>query len=167
MSRRICIRPATLVEANAKVLAWHRHHKEVRVHRFSLAAEYKGREVLGVSIIANPVASALQDGRTFEVRRLATPGLKADRRCWGFASALLTAAWRAAWAMGVRRMISYTRVDEPGYCYEVAGWRQAAVVEGREWNTGNKAQRWLNGLYEPTTEIIDRVRWEAPSLETP
>lgn len=28
------------------------------------------------------------------------------------------------------------------------------------WDGGNKADRWLPGLYVPTTEIVDRVRWE-------
>lgn len=37
---------------------------------------------------------------------------------------------------------------------------ELADVKGRAWNTGNKAQRWLPGTSEPTTEIVDRTRWE-------
>lgn len=57
-------------------------------------------------------------------------------------------------------MVSYTRIDEEGVCYRAAGWLRVADVAGRAWTTGNKSQRWIPGLYEPTTEIIDRVRWE-------
>jgi len=65
--------------------------------------------------------------------------------------------------MGVRRMVSYTRADEHGTCYRAAGWKPVATVDGRGWTTGNKAARWLPGLYEPTTEIVDRMRWEIAS----
>lgn len=63
-------------------------------------------------------------------------------------------------ATGVQLGVSYTRVDEPGSCYLAAGWIPAALVEGRAHTTGNRAQRSLPGLYEPSTEIVDRVRWE-------
>lgn len=160
-SGRIDIRPGTLAEGNRLVAKWHRHHKPLKVHRFCIVAERKG-VVLGAAIVCNPVAPGLQDGRTWEVRRLVTPGLRTDRRCWGVASALLRAAWSASKALGVRRLVSYTRVDEPGYCYAAAGWVRSAEVRGRGWNSGNKGQRWLPNVYEPTTEIVDRMRWEAP-----
>ena len=62
--------------------------------------------------------------------------------------------------MGARRCVSYTRADERGTCYRAAGWVATALVDGREHTTGNRALRWLPGLYAPSTEIVDRVRWE-------
>lgn len=44
--------------------------------------------------------------------------------------------------------------------YLAAGWVPVAMVDGREHTTGNRAQRTLPGLYEPSTQTIDRVRWE-------
>lgn len=41
-----------------------------------------------------------------------------------------------------------------------AGWRPVARVDGRAHDTGNRRGRWLPGIVEPTTEIVDRVRWE-------
>lgn len=148
------LRPLTRDAANELVERWHRHHKRVTVHRFSIGA-YVDDELSGAVIVGNPKAEALQDGLTFEIVRLVTNG---ERHV---ASKLIAAATRAAFAMGYRRGVSYTRADERGTCYRAAGWVPVADVRGRGWNTGNKGQRWLPGLYVPTTEIVDRVRWEA------
>ncbi len=128
----------------------------MRGHKFSVGLFLK-HNCVGVVIVSRPVAQALDNGTTFEVTRLCTNGHA------NAASKLLGAAWRAARAMGVTRMVSYTRHDEPGTCYRAAGWRPVASVKGRPWTTGNKGARWLPGLYEPTTEVTDRTRWEISS----
>lgn len=147
------LRPITRDAANAVILRWHRHHRPVRSHRFAIAG-YDGEELVGVVVVGNPVAAALQNGVTFEVLRLCTNGHRYA------ASRLLSAAWKAARAMGVLRMVSYTRADEAGTCYRAANWRDVARVRGEGWAHGNKGDRYLPGLYMPTTEIVDRVRWE-------
>lgn len=149
------LRPITLAAANEVIERWHSHHRKARAHRFAIAG-YDGDAIVGVVVVGNPIAQALNDGVTFEVIRLCTNGHAFA------ASRLLAAAWKSARAMGVLKMVSYTRADEPGTCYRAANWRAAAKVDGREWTTGNKAARWLPGLYVPTTEIVDRVRWEVP-----
>jgi len=149
----IQLRPLTLLEANRAVTLWHSHHKPVRGHRFSIGA-HVGGELVGAVIVGRPVAAGLQDGLTAEVTRLVTNGHAHA------ASRLLGAAWRACRAMGFTRLVSYTRKDEAGTCYRAAGWLVVAEVNGREWQTGNKALRWLPGMYAPTTEIIDRTRWQ-------
>lgn len=149
------IRPLTRDAANAAILAWHRHHKPVRSHRFAIGAYVDGRFV-GAVIVGNPVAASLaRDPLICEVTRLVTDGETPHA-----ASRLLGAARRAARAMGFTRIVSYTRKDEAGTCYRAAGWTPVAAVKGREWAGVNKPLRWLPGLYEPATEIIDRVRWE-------
>ena len=148
------LRPSTLREANAFVEKHHRHHRQVRGARFCVAAIIGG-EVAGVVVVGRPVAAGLDPHTTFEVTRLCCRG--GDRNV---GSRLLGAAWRASKAMGCTVGVSYTRSDEHGGCYRAAGWSEAADVKGRGWTTGNKSTRWLPGLYEPTTEIVDRVRWE-------
>lgn len=142
---------------------YHRHHKPVRSHRFAIAAMAEDRAdsgIVGVVVVGNPIAAALQDGVTFEVLRLCT----VRRPCRdGFrfaATRLLGAAWRAARAMGVRRLVSYTRVDETGSCYRAANWKRVAEVKPDTHDHGNRAGRWLPGLYEPSTESVPRWRWE-------
>lgn len=153
------VRPSTRDEANRIVSQWHSHHKPVRAHRFALAA-LDGEGLVGVVIVGNPVAQALCDGVTFEVVRLCTDGHP------NAASFLLGAAWRTAKAMGVRRMISYMRHDEEGTCYKAAGWQAVAHVRARDWGRrrkaghGGGANPYLPGLFTPTTEVVDRTRWE-------
>lgn len=150
------LRPITRDDAGEVLRRWHRHHKRVQGHRFAIAA-YSGDELVGVVIVGNPKAKALNDGTTFEVTRLCTNGHR------NAASRLLGAAWKAAKAMGVRRMVSYLRSDEEGVCYRAAGWTVAADVQGREWDKytdSARRQKTLPGIIEPTTEVIDRQRWE-------
>ena len=153
---QILLRPATLREARAFVAAWHSHHAPPVGHMFSIAAEVGG-SVVGVVVVGRPVAPGLADARTLEVTRLCCDGSVKN-----VASRLLGAAWRAASAMGVTRLVSYIREDEQGTCYRAAGWRASAEVKGREWTSGNKSGRWLPGLYAPSTEVVDRVRMEKP-----
>jgi len=153
MSKTIILKPFTLAEANDLVRKWHSHHKPVVGYKFAIGAIKHGNIVGGV-IVGRPVASGYNDGFTFEVTRLITNGEN------NVASMLLGAAWRASKAMGVTRMVSYTRVDEKGTSYKAAGWKQTGIIKGKEWKFGNKDLRWLPNLYIPTTQIIDRIRWE-------
>lgn len=148
------LRPLTLKEANALIDRWHSHHDPVVTSIIRIGAEVDGA-LVGCVLVERPKAAGLCNGVTYEVTRLCCDGAHRNS-----GSLLLGAAWRAMAAMGCRRLVSYTRVDEDGTCYRAAGWVATALVEGRAWNTGNKATRWLPGLYEPSTEIIDRVRWE-------
>jgi len=154
----LAVRYVTRDEANAAVRRWHRHHKPVRAHYFAAGA-YDGDRLAGVIIVGQPVAPALCNGLACEVVRLACDGETPHA-----ASLLLGAAWRAARALGFRRAVSYTRVDESGTCYHAAGWRRVARVKGRDWDNDAKPGRWLSldgaTLFEPATETVDRWRWE-------
>lgn len=125
-----------------------------------------GEELLAVAVVGNPKAAALQNGTTFEVVRVASIAPVGVNAC----SRLYSASARSALAQGFRRGLTYTRADELGTSLRASGWWPTARCHGREWNTGNKADRWLPGLYLPTTEVVDRIRWEigpdaAPELE--
>ena len=154
--------PLELEVAQRMVKEHHRHHRKPRGHLFSTGALNDRDELAGAVIVGRPVAQALQDGFTWEVTRLVCRGGVEDRMA---ASFLLGAAATASFARGIRLLVSYTRKDEDGSCYKGAGWVPAADVKGRPWNEGNKSKRWLPGLYEPTTEIVDRVRWEKRPTE--
>lgn len=147
----IGLRPIGLKQANAFVARWHNHHDPVVQCRWSMGAFVEGL-LVAVAIIEDPKAAALRGA--LEVSRLATD------RAPHAASKLLGRVTRDSLDTGWRRLISYTRADEEGRCYRAAGWWPTAEVDGRAWITGNKATRWLPGMYEPSTEIVDRVRWE-------
>jgi hypothetical protein len=107
--------PCELNEANAFVRQHHRHHGEVVGHKFSIAIA-EGEKVCGVVIVGRPVARRLDDGWALEVTRLATDGTK--NAC----SALYAAAWRAARAMGYRKLVTYILDTENGTSLTAAGW---------------------------------------------
>ena len=99
--------PMTLREANAFVEQNHRHHGPVVGHKFSIGIS-DGEKIVGVAIVGRPVSRHLDDGWTLEVNRLCTDGSR--NAC----SALYAAAWRAARAMGYKRLVTYILESETG-----------------------------------------------------
>jgi hypothetical protein len=85
-----------------------------------------------------------------EVLRVATDGTA--NAC----SMLYGAAWRAARALGWRKLITYTLVSEPGTSLRAAGWRVVGVVRGRSWDCASRPRVDRH----PT---LDKQRWEAPA----
>ena len=89
----LTVKPMSLADANRFVAEYHRHHKPVRGHKFSLGCMANGR-LAGVAIVGRPVSRYLDDGLTLEVNRLCTDGTK--NAC----SFLYGAAARAAKVLG-------------------------------------------------------------------
>lgn len=123
--------PITLSEANAFVATHHRHHKPVVGHKFSIAVSVEGR-VRGVVIVGRPVARRLDNGWTLEVNRCCTDGVK--NGC----SALYGAAWRAAKALGYKRLITYTLPEEGGASLKASNWRCLGEKGGGNWNVKSR-----------------------------
>jgi len=119
--------PVSLKDANAFVAKYHRHHKPVQGHKFSIGLEYHG-ELVGVAIVGRPVARHRDDGRTLEVTRLCTNGAK--NAC----SKLYAAAWRACRAMGYTRLGTYILDSESGTSLRAAGWKEIYNTRGRSWD---------------------------------
>ena len=68
------------------------------------------------------------DGATLEVTRLCTDGTK--NAC----SMLYAAAWRAARAMGYKRIGTYILDSEVGTSLAAAGWRLVHKTSGDTWS---------------------------------
>ncbi len=144
---KLTVRPALLAEANAIVKLWHRHHKPVVGHRFSLQV-LDGDRVCGVAIVGRPVARGLDLRVVAEVLRVATDGT--PNAC----SALYGAVAKTCREMGFTDVITYTLASEPGTTAKAAGWVDVRKVKGREWNCESRPR--LPGLVE------DKVCWAAP-----
>lgn len=155
------VRFVTRERANRAVTAWHSHHCAVRSDYFRCGA-FIADELVGVGILGRPNAPALCDGKTAEVLRVACVGGHAN-----VASRILGSLWGAAKALGFTRCVSYTRADEDGTSYKAAGWVATHRVKGREWGHDSKPGRWLPGLFEATTETVDRIRWEIGPAAAP
>ena len=107
--------PISLKEANVFVEEHHRHHHKTVGHKFSIGCS-DGYKIVGVAIVGRPVARHLDDGWTLEVNKLCTDGT------YNGCSMLYAAAWRAARAMGYKRLVTYDNVYGRGilaYCHKI------------------------------------------------
>lgn len=138
----------SLAEANAFVLKHHRHHRPVPGAKFCIGVEVAGA-VVGVAIVGRPVARMLDDGWTLEVNRTCTDGTKNAN------SMLYGACRRATFALGYRKLITYTLPTESGSSLRAAGWICIGKAGGGTWNR----------KYRPrvdTHPLQEKLRWEAP-----
>ena len=141
--------PVSFADACEFVSELHRHHRPPVGHKFSIGAA-DGDTLVGVVMVGRPVARSYDDGQTLEVTRSCTDGTEHAN------SMLYGAAWRAAKALGYRRLITYTQDGESGSSLRGAGWKVVAQRPPRKgWDTPSR-RRDGNG-----NDGIARTLWEA------
>lgn len=149
MSGRLVIVPAVWADVQRFVAEHHRHHGKPVGMKFCLAVA-EGDTIVGVASVGRPVARAFQDGWTLEVNRSCV--LDAPHAN----SMLYASAWRAAKALGYRRLITYTQAGETGASLRAAGWRVVAERPARPgWDAPSRPRK-LRGI-----DDIARTLWEA------
>ncbi len=137
-----------------------RHHAHCDVPtawRFHNAV-YNGTTLIGVAVVGNPVARAYMGRGILEVKRLCIRRDTPSALRWNAASMLYGWCAREAELRGWRKIITYTRADEPGTSLKGAGWTREGRVRGRGWHGSGRARSNRNGW-------IDKIRWSR-SLET-
>jgi len=145
--RLVPISQKTALDAVAR---WHRHNKPPRGDLFRVGVATDAGTLVAVGIASRPVARAYQDGQTVEVSRVSSDGT--PNAC----SMLYGALTRAAFALGYRRVITYTRADEPGTSLRAAGWHVVAERPARAgWNVPSRPRD--DRLYD----VVPRTLWEA------
>jgi hypothetical protein len=145
----LTVTPVNLDEANAFVTTRHRHHRPVVGHKFAVAVSDDAK-IVGVAIVGRPVARLTDDGFTLEVNRLCTDGTK--NAC----SMLYGASWRAAKALGYRRLITYTLPSESGASLRASGWRLIGLRGGGNWNAPSRPR--IDTVHELAGQ---KLLWEA------
>jgi hypothetical protein len=141
--------PVTFAQACEFVELWHRHHPPAEGHKFSIGVA-DGEMLVGVATVGRPVARHYDDGRTLEVNRTATDGTRNAN------SMLYGAAWRAASALGYRRLITYTQEGESGASLRAVGWRVVAQRPARAGWSARSRPRSGHG-----NDRVPRTLWEA------
>jgi hypothetical protein len=122
------LQPVTLKEARRFVDIHHRHHKAPQGGLFAIGLA-GNEEIIGVAIVGRPIARMLDNGYTAEVTRLCVlNGYK--NAC----SMLYSACWRAARAIGYKRLITYILSSESGQSLKAAGWKLVGECGGGTWN---------------------------------
>lgn len=143
---KLTVVPITLREAHAFVSLYHRHHSPSRGGIFAVACA-TGPAIRGVAVVGRPVARQLQDGYTAEVTRLATDGVR--NGC----SLLYAAAWRAARAMGYRRIVTYILGTESGISLRAADWKAVHQTRAESWHREARPR-------VDTAPLQEKIRWE-------
>lgn len=148
--RMLRIVPIRFADACGFVAMWHRHHAPPTGHKFSIGVADADDVLRGVAIVGRPVARMFDNGLTLEVTRTATDGTPNAN------SMLYGAAWRAAKALGYRRLITYTQDGETGASLRATAWRVVAERPARRgWACPSRPRHTLG------TEGIPRTLWEA------
>lgn len=140
--------PTSQQDVRRYIAETHRHNDAPLAAQIRMCVGIEDDEgkLRGVAVLGRPVARMLDDGRTAEVQRVATDGVKNG------ASMLYGACLRAAWAMGYDRVFTYTLEDEPGTSLRAAGWTEAGVSGGGSWDrpNGNAGNHQVGAESRPT-----------------
>jgi len=94
------------------------------------------------------VSRMLDNGLTAEVIRVASDGTR--NAC----SFLYGAAKRAAQAMGYRKVLTYTLIEEGGASLRAVGWNRVGVAGGGSWSRPSRPEVDHHPLQQ-------KIRWEA------
>jgi hypothetical protein len=140
------LKPISLRHARAFVAGVHRHHDAPQGGKFALAA-WHDAQLVGVAIVGRPVSRMLDDGLTAEVIRVATNGTR--NAC----SFLYGASKRAAQAMGYRKVLTYTLIEESGASLRAVGWARVGVAGGGSWSVPSRTR-------EDHHPLQQKIRWE-------
>ncbi len=146
--------PVTISDAKLFVGAHHRHHPAPVGGVFAVGVA-SDSEVVGVAIAGRPVGRRLDDGWTLEVTRCCVKdGI--PNAC----SMLYRALWRAARALGYRRVITYTMESESGVSLTAAGFKVVGATAGGTWSRTGRPRVDRHPL-QP------RLRWECETEYRP
>jgi len=116
-------------------------------HKYSIAVK-DGTKVVGVAIVGRPISRHLDNGWTLELNRCCTDGTK--NAC----SMLYGAAWRAAKALGYKKLITYTLLHEGGVSLIASGWTLIGETGGGNWNVKSRPRI-------DTKHQQRKLKWEA------
>lgn len=143
--------PINVTQARAYVEKHHSHH-HAPVGGFAAVAVESEGQIVCVAMLSRPVARLLNAVPTnAEVNRVASDGTTPHA-----ASMAIGAISRAAFALGYRRLVSYTLLGEAGTSYRAAGWWPAAESGGGEWFRESHPEH----SAEKTTRPERKIRWE-------
>ena len=116
-------RPVSFPVARSFVRRHHAHCNPPVTWRFGQSV-FNGHTMLGVIMVGNPVAPALNGRGILEVNRLCIRRDLPRALAWNAASMLYGWGAREAERRGWTHIVTYTRADEDGTSLRAAGWVQ-------------------------------------------
>jgi len=118
--------PITIQRAKDFITHYHRHHKPSHSWKFGVGIVDDSHCLVGVAMAGRPISRHFDDGYTLEVNRTCTDGTKNAN------SMLYGSVWRAAKAMGYRRLITYTQANESGISLKASGFIKVKELPARK-----------------------------------
>ena len=122
------LQPITYNEACEFIKLHHSHHLPPQGWKFGVGCNDCVR-VVGVITVGRPVSRYRDDGWTLEITRCCTDGTTKN-----VASKLYGAAQRAVFAMGYKKVITYTLTEETGTSLRASGFKVIGEIKGGTWN---------------------------------
>jgi len=117
----------------------------------------EGAEIVGVALVGWPS----QEQTTDEIDHLRVLRCTVKEGHKNGCSMLYGACWRAARAMDVDSMDTFTHLDEPGTSLRAAGWIEDGQTRGGEHSRASRTRK-------PQEDAGPKRRWWAPgSLKAP
>jgi hypothetical protein len=134
---------------------WHRHNPPPQGDIFRVGVATDDGTLVAVGFAGRPVARHLDDGQTVEITRVASDGT------YNTTSMIYGALTRAAFALGYRRVVTYTQAGESGASLRAtAGFRVLASRPPRPgWPSVSRPRD--DARYQST----ERTLWEAVANE--
>ena len=154
------LRPVAFSDARDFVGRYHHHCGSPAAWRFGIAIN-NGYVRLGVVMVGNPVAPALNGRGIVEVNRLCIRRDVPRALAWNAASMLYGWAAREAERRGWARIISYTRSDEDGTSLRAAGWKPESTVRGRGWHSARRSRSNTNAWIDKVARTNELAFWYA------
>lgn len=127
------LRPIGVRAACAEVARLHRHLPRIVGGLFASSVFVAG-ELVGVGVASQPKARLSRDGFTVEITRIATDGHR--NACSKLYGALL----RASAAVGYRKAITFTRLEEPGASLRAAGFVDDGLTREQSWSRPSRGR---------------------------
>ena len=119
--------PLELKDLNKLVTMYHRHHRPVQGHRFSLGIMKNG-ELIGGCSVGRPVARRCNPRDTLEVTRLVVKEFHKNA-----CSMLYARSAKIARLMGYRKIQTYILDTEQGTSIKASGWTLEVTSPGGQW----------------------------------
>lgn len=117
----------------------------------------EGEEIVGIALVGHPSQEQTTD--EYDHLRVLRVAVKEGHK--NACSMLYGACWRAARAMGVTSMDTFTHLDEPGTSLRASGWTEGGFTAGGEHSRNGRPRK-------PQVDAAPKRRWWAPgSLKAP
>ena len=151
-SPKLYLRPWTVKRAHALAFVKEVHRRLPKIQGAMWCISVRSEtEIVGVALVGHP--SQVQTTDEYDHLRVLRVAVKEGYK--NACSMLYGACWRAARAMGVTSMDTFTHLDEPGTSLRAAGWIEDGITAGGEYDRPSRRR-------SPQLDAKPKRRWWAP-----